>query len=107
MKRLIGVLAFVCAALYAGSMLADRVVPSYTLVPVTAADCSSISVQRQSDGAGGTVIVETFVFDTKDSAGVVRGSVSVSTQLTPAQRSTLGTHITNVGVPLANAAANL
>lgn len=104
-RLLLGLLA--AGALLAASVYADRAVPGYTLVPVTAADCVGISVARQSDGQGGTVIVTTFTFEVKDSGGVVRYQASASAQLTPAQRTSLATFITNVGAPLVNDAENL
>ena len=104
-RLLLGLLA--AGALLAASVYADRAVPGYTLVPVTAGDCISMTVTRQSDGAGGTVIVTTTTFEVKDSTGAVRYTASVSHQLTTAQRTSLGQFINNVHVPLANAQENL
>lgn len=59
-------------ALVAGSVHADRVVPGYTLVPVTAANVTSMTVSRQSDGQGGVAIVVTWSYEVKDSDGAVR-----------------------------------
>lgn len=82
-------------------------VVSYTLQPVTAAECVGVSVSRQNDGQGGTVLVCTFSFEIKDESGTVRDSGSCSAQLTPAQRTSLATFVTNVGVSLFNAEQNL
>jgi len=104
-RLLLGLLA--AGALLAASVYADRAVPGYTLVPVTAADCVSMTISRQSDGQGGTVIVTTTTFEVKDSQGTVRYTASVSHQLTPAQRTSLGTFISNVHVPLLNGQESL
>lgn len=75
---------------------------SYTLQPVTAAECTGVSITRQLDGEGGTVLVATFSFEIKDAGGVVRESASTSLQLTPAQRTTLANFVSNVAVPQFN-----
>jgi len=108
MKKLFSCLAIVAAILWvAEPVQADRVVAGYTLVPVTAAETTGISVVRQTDGQGGFVLVVTFTFDVKDSTGEVRYSASTSTQLSGAQQASLATFVTNVGVPLINTQENL
>lgn len=82
-------------------------VVSYTLQPVTAAECVGIGVTRQTDGQGGTVLVCTFSFEIKDAGGVVRETGSCSVQLTPAQRTSLAQFVTNVGTVLFNTEQNL
>lgn len=82
-------------------VIADLAI-SYTLRPVTAADCLSVSVSRQTNGQGGTVLVATFTFEVKDTNGAVRETGATTIQLTPAQASSLATFITNNGVPAFN-----
>lgn len=77
-------------------------VVTYTIQPVTASECKAINVSRQSDGDGGTVIVETATFEMKDAGGNVVLEGQVSVQLTPAQRTALASHITSVLVPAFN-----
>ena len=110
MKRLGTIIAaalFVLALLWAAPSQANRAVAGYTLVPVTAANVTSMSISRQSDGQGGTVIVVTSTFEVKDNGGVVRYSASVAQELTPAQRTSLGTFVTNTTVGLLNTQENL
>lgn len=108
MKKLFSCLAIVAALLWAAEpVAADRAVPGYTLVAVTAADVTSMTVTRQSDGQGGVAIVVTWSYEVKDSTGTVRYTSSVSTELTPAQRTQLLNFSNAVGIPLANAQENL
>lgn len=112
MKRIAQVLALALAA-FLGSLFgsardlsADRPV-SYTLKPVTAAECTSIEITRQLDGQGGTVIVATFSFEIKDSNGTPREWASTSLQLTGPQRTSLSSFVTSVAVPQFNSEQNL
>lgn len=112
MKRIAQVLALALAA-FLGSLFgsartadADRPV-SYTLKPVTAAECTSITITRQSDGDGGTVIVATFAFEIKDASGLVREHAATSLQLTGPQRTSLSNFVTSVAVPQFNSEQNL
>jgi len=108
MKRLTACLAIVAALLWVAEPAgADRVVPGYTLVPITAADVTAMSVTRQSDGEGGVAIIVTWSCEVKDSTGAVRYTGSVSTELTGAQRTQLLNFSNSVGIPLANAQENL
>jgi hypothetical protein len=93
--------------LFSAPSEANRVVTSYTLVPVTAADVTNINLTRQTDGLGGTVIIATSTFEVKDTLGAVRYTATISQQLTPAQRTSLGTFVTNTTVPLLNSQENL
>lgn len=106
-KTLLAAALFAIALLWAAPSEANRAVAGYTLVPVTAADVISMSIARQSDGAGGTVIVVSSTFEVKDTGGVVRYSATVAQQLTPAQRTSLGTFVTNTTVGLMNTQENL
>lgn len=86
--------------------IAVRVVPQRTLQPVTADECLSYSMTRQSDGAGGFVRVVTTTFEIKDETGVVRETETVGDQLTTGESNALNGDI-NKFRDLANAAANL
>lgn len=108
MKKLFSCLAIVAALLWvAEPVQADRVVAGYTLVPVTAAEVTAMSITRQTDGQGGVAIVVTWAYEVKDSTGEVRYTSSVSTELTPAQRTQLLNFSNAVGIPLANTQENL
>lgn len=85
---------------------AVRVVPQRTLQPVTADECLSYSMTRQSDGAGGFVRVVTTTFEILDENGIVREQVTVGKQLTNGESNALNGSI-NTFRDLANTAANL
>ena len=109
-KRVLGVAAMsvvLLTVLCAGRPAAAvRVVPQRTLQPVTADECLTYSMTRQSDGAGGFVRVVTTTFEVLDENGVVREQVTVSKQLTTGESNSLNGAI-NVLKDLANVAANL
>lgn len=100
-QRLVVAILLSAALFAAWPAIADLVV-NFTLKPVTASDCLSVSVIRQTNGQGGTVLVTTFTFEVKDAGGVVRETGATSLQLSPAQASSLATFITNNGVPAFN-----
>lgn len=106
LKRILGAAAFVLALLWAAPSPAVLLV-SYTLQPVTAANCLNVSVSRQTNGEGGTVLVTTFTFEVKDENGIVRETGATTIQLTPAQQSTLASFVTNNGVPAFNSQRGL
>lgn len=106
LKTILGAVALVLGLLWAAPSLADRVVPGYTLATITSAECTGISVARQSDGAGGFVRIVTATFEIKDETGVVREQVTVSKQLTTGESNALNGAI-NVLKDEANVAANL
>ena len=95
------------AAFFFGARAEAVRVVSYTLQPVTAAECSNISISRQLDGQGGTVLVATFSFEIEDAGGAVRETGTTAVQLTPAQRTSIANFVTSVAVPQFNAENNL
>lgn len=95
-------LLFTLAVLAVAAPAVAALVVNYTLQPVTAADCLSVMVTRQSNGQGGTVLVTTFTFEVKAAGGVVRETGATSLQLSPAQASALSSFVTSNGVPAFN-----
>ena len=93
--------AIAAALFFASRAEAVRVV-SYTLQPVTAAECTNISISRQLDGQGSTVLVATFSFEVKDEVGAMRESGTTAAQLTPAQRTSIANFVNSVAVPQFN-----
>lgn len=101
LKTILGVVLLVALFVWAAPSLAVLLV-SYTLQPVTASDCIGISVTKQTDGEGGSVLVTTFTFAVRDENGIIRETGATTMQLTPAQQATLATFVTNNGVPAFN-----
>ena len=77
-------------------------VVSYTIQAVTATELKGISISRQTDGQGGTVLIATGNFEMKRDGGAVIGEGNVSVQLTPAQRTSIASFATSVLVPAFN-----
>jgi hypothetical protein len=80
---------------------------NYTLQPVTAANCIALHMTRETDGAGGTVLVGSWTFEIVNENGVVRETITASKELTTGERNALNGQISSTGVPLANAQRGL
>lgn len=83
-----------------------RVVPGYTIEDVTSADFSGITITKQSDGAGGSVLMATGSYKVRTNPANAstpdQRFSSVTVTLSAAQATALRTFITNNLVAPAN-----
>ena len=73
---------------------------SYTIQDPTTADVKSLTITRQSNGAGAFVLVCTAYYELRDATGAVVVTGTVSTQLNASQASAIGSFVTSNVLPL-------